>query len=159
MALNSHMVWTVHISNSGLRLHLVSCLLVSGWSFCVGRWSQTATQRQSGRVPNILLCLCTGHPGKTLSAHQEPNTQTVKANPLISRPSRWCSWLTLTRGTLKATGSMLVLVSMTPTATSTSRTLHSVLGRKAKPCRQGAVGGGGITETAQVWDGDVCEDV
>ena len=47
-----------------------------------------------------------------------------------------CGCLTLTRGTLKATGSMVVLVSMSATAISTSRTLHSVLGRKAKPCRQ-----------------------
>lgn len=50
--------------------------------------------------------------------------------------TRWRSWLTFTRGTLKATGSMLVLVSSSPTAISTSRTLHSVLGRKAKPCGQ-----------------------
>lgn len=34
---------------------------------------------------------------------------------------------------MKATGSMVPLVSMSATATSTSRTLHSVLGRKAKP--------------------------
>lgn len=41
--------------------------------------------------------------------------------------------LTLTRGTLKATGSMVDLVSISATAISTSCTLHWVLGRKAKP--------------------------
>lgn len=50
--------------------------------------------------------------------------------------SRWSSWLTLTRGTLKATGSTDALVSISATAISTSRTLHSVLGRKAKPYKQ-----------------------
>ena len=45
-------------------------------------------------------------------------------------------WLPLTRGTLKTTGSMVLLVSISATATSTLRTLHSVLGRKARPCRE-----------------------
>lgn len=49
----------------------------------------------------------------------------------VSTGGRCC--LTLTRGTLKATGSMVDLVSISATAISTSRTLHSVLGRKAKP--------------------------
>lgn len=49
----------------------------------------------------------------------------------MSTERRCC--LTLTRGTLKTTGSMVDLVSIRATATSTSRTLHWVLGRKAKP--------------------------
>lgn len=46
----------------------------------------------------------------------------------------WVGLLTLTRGTLKAKGSMVVLPSRMALATSTPRTLHSVLGRKHNPC-------------------------
>lgn len=52
---------------------------------------------------------------------------------MIDVPTGGRCCLTLTRGTLKATGSMVDLVSISATAISTSRTLHSVLGRKAKP--------------------------
>lgn len=75
----------------------------------------------------------------------------------------WCSWLTLTRGTLKATGSTVLLVSMSPTAISTSCTLHSVLGRKAKPCGQETIrkcqhnrDGTGLKETCVQMYGTLC---
>lgn len=46
----------------------------------------------------------------------------------------WLSSLTRTRGTLKATGSMVVLLSLTALATSTSRISQAVFVKKHKAC-------------------------
>lgn len=69
---------------------------------------------------------------------QTQENQTCSATLLMIRmPTGWRCCLTLTLGTLKATGSMVDLVSISAAAISTSCTLHSVLGKKAKPWTRG----------------------
>lgn len=69
------MISAILLTCPRLRLYLVSCLLALGSSFCVGRWIQTARQKQSVLAPNKLLCLDTSRPGKTLSADQESSSE------------------------------------------------------------------------------------
>lgn len=111
----------------------MSCLWALSSSFCVGRWIQTTRRKPSALVPKKLMCLGTRRPGKTLSADQQSHLLSKNCMRMIAVPAGWRCCLTLTRGTLKATGSMVDLVSISATAISTLCTLHSVLGRKAKP--------------------------
>lgn len=96
-----------------------------------------------------------GSPGNTRvlnvshEEHEDPRNQVLmhvelfmkschKESPFISMSSREAATVTLTRGTLKATGSRLVLLSFSARAISTLRTSHSVLGRNEKPWRRDA---------------------